>query len=86
MTTPVLDLSDADGQRRAEAARWAFRCIADRTTALLQDLLREPPPAASAGAAAAVRPAPLPPWMPELVQAFSMSCCSWVHLHLSLFN
>jgi hypothetical protein len=66
MTTPVLDLSDADGQRRAEAARWALRCMAERTTALLQDLLREPPPAASAGAAAAVRPAPLPPALDAL--------------------
>ena len=41
MTTSVLDLSDLEGQRRAEAARWAFRRMADRTTALLQALLGE---------------------------------------------
>ena len=38
MTTPVLDLSDPEGQRRTEAARWAFRRMADRTTTLLQEL------------------------------------------------
>ena len=55
LTTPVLDLADADGLRRAVAARWAFRRIADRTTALLQEL-RDAPAAASAGAAAAAAP------------------------------
>jgi hypothetical protein len=55
LTTPVLDLADADGLRRAVAARWAFRRIADRTTALLLRL-RDAPAAASAGAAAATAP------------------------------
>jgi len=55
LTTPVLDLTDADGQRRAVAARWAFRRMADRTTDLLVQRLAEaaaPPAAASAPAPA----------------------------------
>jgi len=52
LTTPVLDLSDADGQRSAEAARWAFRRMADSTTALLQELRRAPATADDAADAA----------------------------------
>jgi hypothetical protein len=54
MTTPVLDLSDPEGQRRTEAARWAFRRMADCTTTLLQtNALRR----AAAGVPAASLPA-----------------------------
>lgn len=38
LTTPVLDLSDAEGRRRVAAARWAFRRIADETARLVRML------------------------------------------------
>ena len=74
LTTPVLDLTVADGQRRAEAARWGFRRIADRTTDLLQKLhasrslphgvlTPEPAPAPTLDVSRYHIKAPLPKWL-----------------------
>lgn len=38
LTTPVLDLADADGRKRIAIARWAFRKIAEETTRLMRAL------------------------------------------------
>jgi hypothetical protein len=38
LTTPVLDLSDADGRRRIAVARWALRRMAEETTRLVRAL------------------------------------------------
>jgi Lipopolysaccharide kinase (Kdo/WaaP) family len=43
LTTPVLDMSDAEGQRRVSIARWACKRIAENSHGLLVKLMTAPP-------------------------------------------
>lgn len=62
MTSPVLDVSDAEGRRRVSTARWATRCIAERTHALLKALF-----ASSAAATAEAKAAGGATWVSATV-------------------